>query len=375
MFYLILFLLSSALFAIAQPFYKRKKKKFYIYSYVAIFLLALVAGLRSKKIGTDVIFYEVQVFKDASTSIHPIKDAFMSLEWIEPFFFLLNYVASWFGDINFALFLIMFIQTVFVFYGMKYFMNRAPLWAMMLAYDFAFYNLTLNLMRQGIVMALVLFSYRYVEKRQLKMLSIMAVISFFWHKSSAAAFVLLFLLYFYRGLGEKYQRLLLIMVIPISILLVTQFLGIFQELSTYISILTYYDNYTGNSGSFETGLSTIDVGTRIMLVVLVLFFRKKKVLDQMNFNTLLILLIIDLASRFLGLYTYFATRIAYYMAILEIPYVLIMLNSRRYKKSLRRACNCILLFGYAFASYWENIHFGNNATYPYISDILHVTLY
>lgn len=378
MIYLILFFITSILFYAAQQLKDTSKVAFYVLSYLAIFLLALVAGCRDNTIGTDVLFYEVDVFRSASMSTAPITEAFRNFYWIEPFFFTLNYIASLFGNLGTALFLIMFVQTLFVFYGMKFYMNRAPLWMLMLAYDFIYYNLSLNLMRQGIAIAFLLFSYQYVEKRNFTMLLIMAILVFFWHKSSAVAFLILFGIYFIYGCSEKIQKKLFFVLIPACILSIASLAVIMESLIEIIPIMNKYSAYTvsnGKGGGFDSGLSTIGIGARLLMASLVAYMYLNKAATSRQFYIFIIIFMMDLSSMFLGLYTVYATRFAYYFEILEIPLLFEILHSNKIKKNTQIILSNMMLLCFSFMSLWINIHNGSNETYPYILRVFNIILY
>lgn len=373
MIYLILFFITSILFYAAQQLKDTSKVAFYVLSYLAIFLLALVAGCRDNTIGTDVTVYEDRTFNLANHSGSPITDAFGDLGGVEPFFYILNYIASLFGDLGTALFLIMFVQTLFVFYGMKFYMDRAPLWMLMLAYDFLFYNTTLNIMRQGIAVAFMLFSYQYVEKRKLIKLLLMAILSFFWHKTGAVAFIMLFGIYFISWRSESTQKKLFFILIPSCIFAIASLSIIMKSLVEAIPIMNRFSDYT--EGVFKAKLSASQIGAKLFLAGLALFMYLNKTATQRQLYIFLILIIFDLSSRFLGLYAFFATRFAYYFEIIEIPLLFEMMNSNKIKRNTRLVLsNLILLyFGLTYLRYF--LYLGEHLTYPYVSRVYNITFY
>ena len=81
MIYLILFFITSILFYAAQQLKDTSKVAFYVLSYLAIFLLALVAGCRDNTIGYDIRVYGEYTFNSASQSTSPLTDAFKD-EWV-----------------------------------------------------------------------------------------------------------------------------------------------------------------------------------------------------------------------------------------------------------------------------------------------------
>lgn len=375
MFYLVLFIVCSFLFAIAEVAYPKDKRMFYLVSYISIFLLSLFAGLRDVSIGTDTTFYGVDVFKSAAKSKSPIADAFIDISWIEPLFFLLNRFASYFGGFSVALFFIMFVQLVFAFHGLKRYMNKVPLWVLMLAYVLLFYNLTLNLMRQGIALAFVLYCLKYVDRKKLFMLLLMSILGFLWHKTSAVAFIFLFYLYFFNRFTANQQQRIILVSIPLVILIIVFFLNIFDSFVQTYEMLAHYRNYGGETGNYESGISTIEIGSRFLLLCFLIYVWWNRLAPQKRINVFFLILFLDTATKFLSLYTFNASRLSIYFAVIEIPYLFMIVNSYRLRKEWGFFLNIIIMLSFTFMTYWETVHYGHGETYPYVSKILNLTLY
>ena len=377
MIYLILFFITSILFYAAQQLKDTSKVAFYVLSYLAIFLLALVAGCRDNTIGYDIRVYGEYTFNSASQSTSPLTDAFKD-EWVEPFFYILNYIASLFGGLGTALFLIMLVQTLFAFYGMKFYMDRAPLWMLMLSYNILLYATTLSLMRQGIAITFLIFSYQYVEKRKFSKLLLMAILGFFWHKSCAIAFVILFGIYFIYGRSEKAQKKLLFITISSCILTFGSLSIVLQSIIDILPIMSRYSAYADSAGTkgsgFRPDLNNTHIVLQLLIIGLALYLYLNKISTQRQFYILVIIILMNLSSQFLGLYTRFATRFAYYFLIVEIPLLFEMLNSDKIRKSTQVVLSNFVLLCLCFMFYWIVLRPGLTC-YPYILRSYNITFY
>jgi hypothetical protein len=377
MFYFFLFFISTLFLLHAEKAYANNHRLFVVLSLISLVWLSFWAGGRDLSIGTDTTFYGVDVFNVASASEKPIEDAFLNpyME-IEPFFFLLNYLASKVGGIGFALFLIMFIQLLFAFYGLKNFMSSVPLWMMMLAYILIFYILSLNLMRQGIAVSIGLYALRYIEKRKFLPLLLIGIFAFYWHKTSVVFFAFLLLLYFYRYASVFMQRILLLIVIPLSLLSIFSFMDILLFIADYVEEMGHFILYADTTNSkHDAFLNTVDIVSRVLLIALVFALHQKRTTYSQYYYVLYLILFVDLASRFLGQYTAYATRIAYYFVAVEIPYLFMIINSSQINVQQRRIITIALLLLFSFMTVRENFYYGLNETYPYVFRWLGMTLY
>lgn len=373
MFYLTLFALTSILFFFAEKSYAKSRIMFYTLSYAAIFLLAFVAGARDETVGTDLLVYGVQTYKTA-VAADSFADKATLFGWIDSGYYAIYYVtAKAGGGLGIALFLQSFIMTAFAFHGMKRYMATAPLWLSMLIYELYFYNLTLNLMRQGIAMSIVLWSLRFFETRQIKKLFLCAILCFFFHKTSVLAYAAIFAIYWATGKSERFQKRFLIVVASTGIAAVAFFAAALAYLANASPVFAQFAAYGGEVGTFKSGVSTLDVLFRMSAITAILWMSSTGVLTSRQRYVACMFFIADVAMQFFGLYTYFATRMGYYFFVCEIPLLLSLLAEARIgKRTLAIANTCIMVF---FCYYCVRFNFvqGNNETYPYSSETLNIT--
>lgn len=375
MLYLTLFAFTTILFYIAQKAYERSVLSFYLLAFVAIFALSFVAGARDNSIGTDISVYGTKVY-NAASSDYGFWLSYNAVSGVsELFYFVINRVCSWVCDsYGLSLFVQMFIQTLFVFLAMKRYMNKAPLWITMLLYQLYYYNLSLNLMRQGLAMAFVFWAFKYVEQRQLKRFIVCAVISYFFHKTGLIASIIMLAIYWATEQSEKRQRMLLVAAVGLSILGIYMFSLAIEYLSMAIPAFKHFLAYAEGT-HFKAGISTMDLLLRFSFFVVAFWFYDNKAYNRTEVNVLLFLLIVDTASLILGKYAYFTSRFAYYFLIIELPYIVAILQSGRMSKGTTFIANSLLIMFFLYYCIRFNYVEGNNSTYPYklefTSDLLY----
>lgn len=367
--YLLLFIIVTFLFYLANKFRGKSNFFFYFLSFFSILILSFFAGCRDSTVGTDVWVYGKEVFLTAKYS-NTLKQCLLYHYDIEYFYSFLNYISiKVIDDIGCALFLSQFIQTILVFLFFKRFITEVPIWLLMLCYCFLFYNVTLNLIRQGIAVAFVCYFSKFLFDRKIFLLLLSFIFCWFVHRSSAAVAILLLYVYFVMSNELKKQIKLIVM----SLFLVICGFVLFGVLIDWLSQIDGFGKYAayGTNSSFKSSVSIASVFTRVYFLIIVLisfFFAKYK--DYKKRNYLILFLIFDFFALSLGMYTYYTSRLAMYFIILEIPFVFCII----YKSSFSVGTRSILIVCTVFVCflnwYWINVLRGENATIPYTSEFL-----
>ncbi len=372
MLYLTLFAFTTILFFLAQSSYQRSRPMFYVLSFIAITALSFIAGARDNSIGTDINIYGTLVFKAAATDLSFWK-AYDAVSHVsELFYFALNWVCARINDnYGLSLFVQMFVQSSFVFFAMKRYMDRAPLWLTMLIYQLLFYNLTLNLMRQGLAIAFVFWSVRFIEDKRIWPFLLCAFLSFFFHKTGVVAEIILLVVYWAIKRGPRTQKLLLLCSVGAGVLGVYMFYAAIEYISMAVPEFKHFLYYADGS-KFKAGLSTMDLLIRLMFLIIVVFFYRNEVVCTSHVNMILFILIADVAALILGIYAYFATRFAYYFIIIEIPYVIMLIGSKKLSAGTRYLVTSAIVMFMIYYCVRFNYVARNNETYPYKSEFLSI---
>lgn len=368
MLYLTLFAVSAILLYFAQKSYARWPMMFWVIAYASIAAMCFFSGARDNTIGTDIGVYGLETWHTARSYMGDFWEGSGHVRR-EPLYFAINYVAAALSNrFGMALFLIQFAMMAFQLHALKRYMDIVPLWLSALVFNLYFFNLNLNLMCQGIAVAVFLWSIRFCESRDFKKLLLCAVICFFIHKSSAIAYATLFGVYYISGKPLKKQGRLIALLAIACVTAVVLYLAVLNYLTSSIPALAQYASY--GVGVFKASVSTLDVLMRSMMIAYALIAMRSGLLDKRLALYAIPYFIIDLAIQFLGRYAFFATRIGYYFFAYEIPLSLVIFSrSKLTSRSKFILTSCIVLY---FCYYCIRFYFvqRDGETYPYTSAFL-----
>lgn len=197
--YIAIFVISIGLFGLSDKV-KRTQKKPLIF--IGIALLCLLAGLRAESIGTDTRVYLMPIYEAAKrcNSISEyLNSSFHAFSWttdyvkeMEPLFpFLILVVTKLTGSI-YCVQTVLEICAILPLYLAVKKRNSISLWIAMFVFCMAFYNPSMNMMRQSIAMSLGVLGFEYWREEERKQSFVCVIISFLFHKSA----LLLLLIYF-----------------------------------------------------------------------------------------------------------------------------------------------------------------------------------
>ena len=149
---------------------RRRKSKITIFGYVAILLPCILAGLRDIGVGADSNGYgriAFEVAKGSTSFFEYIQSRNPFVSGVEVLYRVFVYViARIFGDIHWQFF---FIQLVISFFTYKAVVDQGLkryAWISQILFHTLFFSFSLNLMRQLMAMAIVLWALKFVQKKQ-----------------------------------------------------------------------------------------------------------------------------------------------------------------------------------------------------------------
>lgn len=364
--------LASFIFCILLHYFSEKSKSrlarnFLIF--IPLLWLALLAGFRDFGVGTDTEFYSDAYFKAAlkSSGFVDLLTSEYEIRVQNKGYLVLNYIGTFFlDDIFIAWFLteLLILTCTYVAVLKMKKMYDLRIYLFSIIYLFAFYNVSLNIMRQMCALSILLLSYvYYLEKKRIATL-LLFFIAISFHTTSGI-FVLAFL-YDYLSKTKHKMVLLFAIVCILFIGLITYYqllmflgnMGVFSEV--------YMDRY-GESSEYEgVRVPYAFVCVAFMIYIgIYLAYKKRMLLNCESFFVLLI------HSSFLILMTmnFLAEtliRLSFYFYAVDLLYVAIMMTSKRRSKLFNIAfvSIIIIMWGYSY------MYLNGNATYPYKSKIL-----
>ena len=182
-----------------EIFINNTKKKRIIFSFLAVFSVSLLAGLRSENIGTDVLVYGNTVFYNMTNSTGLISYYFDAIDIfrLEPFYLFINYVVSRFTNTYWIFYFILSFIINSCFYMAAYVLkNKIYPSLSWLIYLLFFYSYTLNIMRQSLATGLMILAISLMIENKIKAAIPFLLLSLLSHYSTGVVAVGLFFVFF-----------------------------------------------------------------------------------------------------------------------------------------------------------------------------------
>lgn len=189
--YLICFLFSSALIALSEYSLRRNKKTVAIFlGCAAVLTLSVMAGIRNYNVGTDIDFYILPFYRRAqsySASFQSLWNA--NIENVEVFFIILEYIsANVFHSPHFVMFVLSLLTNGFVYKGIIKQRERMSATFAWLTYCLIYFNVSLNLMRQSVSVAILFYLFSDLKKLNWKRVIFFTVFAGLFHVSGLIGF-------------------------------------------------------------------------------------------------------------------------------------------------------------------------------------------
>ncbi|WP_341153135.1 EpsG family protein [Niallia sp. FSL M8-0099] len=201
--YILVFFISFLIMVIAEYFLKKNKFLGCIYYITALILLAVFAAIRDFTVGTDIYVYGNNIFYDASHFSYSV--ALMNNErWGEPGYVFFNYLVGRFTT-NAHIFYgcLAFITTFIAYKFFRKHSNELYVPFAMLLFLFFLYPLNFNILRQGLAISIMAFTFDYFSKGKPIKALMTGAIAFLIHDSSIIITMVYCLLFF---LVELFRR-------------------------------------------------------------------------------------------------------------------------------------------------------------------------
>ena len=339
---------------------------------IALMIPCLIAGFRANTIGTDVQVYVEPMFETAINS-----DSFRKFYTerfyqsaigintyaynFEPAYVLLTYIcAKFFRSMPLLLFTIQALIVVPIYKGLKAFEKTQPVWLGMAVFYFLSYNQSLNLMRQWIAMAFLLYGFRFLRERKSKNYFITVALAAMFHYSAIFGVIIFLIHRFMTGNSQKAKGRTVVLVIAGITALV--FVSVIAEILSRLDI-RYAGYITG-----ELQFMPRQLLYRLPILLLVaLRWKHIKERDEFAYFYLVMIVYDILTSQIIGVHRN-SGRISLYFSeyyMLAYPAICAATSKRNNRLIMECAVLCYVLI------YWLYTYAlgGSSETVPYISSI------
>ncbi len=378
--YIICFILSIGCTYIAQKKFEiEHKREGIFFSVIAILIPSIVAGIRATTVGSDTAGYVERSFYQAlsSTSL----SSFLELSDLETGYNVFTYVITKiFGDVHWILFINQLIVCSIV-YKMAYDRrNQISMPMVMLVYFTVFYSMSLNIARQGLAIAIILYSIKLMEDKKYVKTAILFWLAFQFHTSAIFALFLYIIIYInQKKINYKSRIIIMFLMVILLLLIVISYEQILYYMTFDLQIIPhkFYNYLNSHYASENFNINIMELafkGLWIFLSILYVIVNKKN--KEYKINSYVIFLIIDLCMFLISAKISNAFRMGYYYGMaammLTIPALTGVFKQDKTNKIISTVLIGIILIAYWF---YSNILYTGAGIYPYASDIIPILNY
>ena len=325
--YLIIFAISIFIIGLAEKFRlksrnKKKSKVFYLFiAFIGILLPSILAGLRDYSIGTDVLVYGNDWFNRAVNA----TDFNLYTRWatsssIGYLYAVFNFVVSRFtANPHYFYFYLNLMEGIIVYSAIfrnKDILNVTDGWA---TYLFLFYNFTLNILRNGMALCILLWGFYYIRKQKPIKYLIVVYIATLFHATAIIGIIIYILYYLLNKSNSQINKLFTLLVTGLSVLF-------FQEIGHFLieneMISERYFGFLENGGRGGFILHLFVFSLPILGLYFKVDFSKLKV--KRVFYLLEEIVIVSFLMSFFNMFSSALSRITNYFDffyVLAVPYI------------------------------------------------------
>ena len=371
MIYIILFIISLSFIFTGS---KIKNKVFsFVFIFTGLMIPCLIAGLRSINVGTDQKIYIKSMYDLAEgqdSFNNYLKIIYLWHHNKDYLYLFLTFLCSKFNNgYQLLLFLIEFLIIIPIYLASyKYFGSKKIATISIAIYYLTFFNLSLNVAIQSIAIAFFILSFvLFIKKKRRRDLIFSIVLFIFSIGFHSTALITIFIYIIYMILNSKIANLKKIradFIFFINILLITILLFC-KPVLLYIGnagIFPHALNYLNMSKDSTVELNESSLIVNMFLLFLIIYYKKRIILNNENYDFILELCIINLFVNLLETFIKHAGRLAYYsyylLLLIYIPSLYI--NRRKKIEILDIFITLLIIMFFVYI-----IYFNLNQTLPY----------
>ena len=267
LFYMYIYIFS-ALFAYLAS-HSKKTTSIIICSLIAILIPSIVGGLRTTKIGVDVMVYASPMAEEARAAVS--FSNYMSLydKGEVGFYFLCYYATKFGGHLNWSLFSYQLLTFACVYIGAYRYRKFLQLYWVYFVYLMTHYLSTHNLMRQSIAASIIFMGLYDLERKHYIRFSLYIIVASLFHRSAYFALPLLLGLHWFIT-SESISKNPMLRSVLSGLLIIILIVG--RPLVSFVlslNIIPYISMYAGyvvpkGNDSVSGGATLLALGQVIM---------------------------------------------------------------------------------------------------------------
>ena len=366
--YILTFILCTLFCYISDLFFSKKNHLMTKISMViSIFILCLLAALRSEYVGRDVHNYLTMLFRDFSNGISLIDELkSVRARGIEPLFMLLVLLTSKFHNLHLVFFFVELAVDMPIFilaYQLKM-KNNIYITLTVFLFLMTMYAYSFSMMRQSIAIAIGMLALFYYTQSRKKTSLALLVVAFLFHRTAVIIILLLFTYgYILKTKNDKQLYLYVFITIVLG-----AFIGLL--LPNLVSFLPdKYSIYL--DPKYRTSFNFISLMKKMVFLLpttlLISNYKDNNSEEKMMIWFSQFLIVFDIIFYLFGLRVPEISRICLYFSNYYY-FILIPILVRRIKPKVLGVSMMIVLLFFM----WHHMTTGNNQAdiYPYKSDII-----
>ena len=366
--YLLVFLGSLLSLKVAEK-KQNKKTIFFFWCAVAVLLPSVLAGMRAEGVGFDTALYGVVAYEYSLS--HSLSDLLAIYGNDSPLFYIIWYYnSSVFKTIFAQQFVLEFLIEILIVGSLVKLLNNKEIknvWVGFAVYLFVFYSYSLNIMRQSLALALVLFAIIvFLREKKILKYFICIIISMLIHTSGFLGFVI-WILYtsYYSQFYQNTKRRFIYYSFMVG--LVLAFLVGYTRILSFVSIfLPRYEHYASTNIKVRSTFDALTMFTMVALFIIIssLFLSRR----NRKSDFLQVLVIMGIPIFLINLYSNDTYRLSFYFLYCMIPLAPLKLyanNASDNEKINIRFLKLVLVFVLMFFWYVMFVKWGTNKVIPY----------
>lgn len=328
---------------------------------IAALIPIILATIRSSEVGIDVNVY-VQPYVRTALNASSFASYFnsMLISGVEVGYALLNYIgAVWLGGLSGVFFLSMLLVIVPIYLRILDYKENIPVWVSTLIYLFTFYNLSLNLARQAIVLSILFYAFKYVESNKLKIFVIFILVALLFHNSALLGLIYIILLKIANGKNWRFKQFSILLLLLLVIVFYNRIFTIIVNVLFSNNVDKYINAFLSDgSGYLSFWMIVINV-----FAIMCVLFSKKYLEKEKYYKYYLLIVVFNFSLYLLTIYNGNCFRYALYFAIM-LPRIVPIIRYR-FKRNSRLIADVFIVF--IFLLFWINFNIISDSygTIPY----------